>query len=99
MEPRIAGKPHVGPNTKVFFDQAFDVELLQIIGVLVIRANLLERALVKLLGELLKITEDQANAIFYASVSNKAKLRITSRSSIGGGCGKSTTRRNQNPPT
>ena len=34
-----------------------------------------------------------------ASASNKAKLRITSRSSIGGARGERTIRRNQNPPT
>jgi len=75
-------KPVVG---KVFtdivshhFGQDYPQKSLELLGVFLIRANLLESALVELLMLLSGLALDRAEAIFYSSSNHKARLDIIS---------------------
>ena len=48
--------------------------MLEILGVLIIRANLVEDALVSMLTALLETPRERAEALFYASQNMKARL-------------------------
>lgn len=70
----VPGDDHEGPRTATYFGQKYDTRILQALGVLVIRANLLEKSLVKLLGKLAGISPAKANALFYSTVNMGARI-------------------------
>jgi hypothetical protein len=74
MQAPLKGTPHSGTNTATFFGQSFNKRLLELVGLLIIRANLLESALVRLLASILELRTDMAEAIFYSSQNTKARL-------------------------
>lgn len=83
MHSKLNGKEHSGQNTEIFFGQSYDVKTLKILGILVIRANLLEGAMAKLLASLLDVSSSRGEAIFYSSQNMKARsdmLRAALRS-------------------
>jgi len=64
------------PDAKAvhYFGQDYDPAILQALGVLVIRANLLEKNLVLLFARLLSLKVDQAAAVFYSTVNMKGRM-------------------------
>ena len=58
----------------VHFGQTYNRKMLEILGVLIIRANLVEDALVSMLTALLETPRERAEALFYASQNMKARL-------------------------
>ncbi|WP_159099048.1 hypothetical protein [Aquabacterium olei] len=73
LHSKLKGKEHSGQNTEIFFGQSYDVRILKILGILVIRANLLEGALAHLLASLMEISRERAEAIFYSTQNMKAR--------------------------
>jgi hypothetical protein len=74
LQSQLPGSPYKGnAKTAVYYGQEYRTDILQIIGVLIIRANLLEKSLVRLLATLLEISEARSDAIFYSSQNAKAR--------------------------
>lgn len=72
----VPGKASGVVKPAVFFDQEYPADLLQALGVLVIRVNLIEKSLVKLLAALIGQSEQFAEAMFYATSNNKARIDL-----------------------
>lgn len=72
----VPGKASGVAKPVVFFDQEYPADLLQALGVLVIRVNLIEKSLVRLLAALMDQSEQFAEAMFYASSNNKARIDL-----------------------
>ena len=77
----LPGQIPDSPQTKEFFGQTYDVEVLQMLGVLVMRANLLDQALIELDSAVTGMPLAQAEARYHASTNMKARLD-TIRASI-----------------
>lgn len=80
LHSKLPGKQHQGNNTSVHFGQRYQSKILNVLGLLVIRANLLESAMVRLLSALLELPAERTEAIFYSSQNMKARsdmLRAT----------------------
>lgn len=73
---KLPGKPHKAGELVTHFGQEYRADILQILGVLIIRASVLESAQVKLLAALADISLQRAEAIFYSSQNNKARLDL-----------------------
>lgn len=79
---KLSGQSHQGKDTQVHFGQRYKAQILNILGLLVIRANLLEVAMVNMLAALLEVPMERAEAIFYSSQNMKARsdmLRATAK--------------------
>ena len=74
LSSKLKGKPHSGSDLVVHFGQTYNRKMLEILGVLIIRANLVEDALVSMLTALLETPRERAEALFYASQNMKARL-------------------------
>jgi len=72
----IPGEASGIDESVVFFDQEYPAHLLRALGVLVIRVNLIEKSLVKLLSALVNQSEQFSEAIFYSSSNNKARVDL-----------------------
>ena len=72
----VPGKASSIIKPVVFFDQEYPADLLQALGVLVIRVNLIEKSLVRMLAALIGQSEQFAEAMFYASSNNKARIDL-----------------------
>lgn len=72
--PKTQGIPPKGTNTETHFGQEYDSGMLKIVGLMIIRANLLEESLVKLLAALLVLPMQRAEALFYSSSNMKARM-------------------------
>lgn len=80
LHSKLKGSEHTGAATEIFFGQSYDTRILKIIGILVIRANLLEGAMARMLAALLEVSVERGEAIFYSSQNMKARsdmLRAT----------------------
>lgn len=69
----VAGKQKA-PETVTYFGQEYDPSIIQGLGVLMIRANLLEQSLVKLFQVLAEIPIEKASAVFFSTVNMKARI-------------------------
>lgn len=78
----LEGKIPEAKNTKEYFGQTYDTDVLQLLGVLVMRANLLDQGLIELDCAVAKMPLAQAEARYHASTNMKARLDII-RASIG----------------
>lgn len=65
-----------GPKTKVFFGEEFDVEVIQALGVFLIRVNQLDDGLIKIYSAITGTSYKQAKAAYYASSNMKARLDV-----------------------
>lgn len=74
LQAALKGTPHPGKDTETYFGQTYRTDILQILGVLIIRANILEDALTELLAAIADISKDKAEAFFYSSINNKARI-------------------------
>jgi hypothetical protein len=59
---------------EVQFGQSYPPEILQTLGLLMVRVNLLERSLVKLLSEVGGLSAAQAEGLFFSTQNMKARL-------------------------
>jgi hypothetical protein len=79
------GTPRAAKKSTTFFGQPYDTDILQGLGVLMIRANLLERSLIRLLAAVGGFEEEKASALFFSTVNNQARLgMITSLIPLAG---------------
>lgn len=76
LTAKIPGGQHEGSKTVTYFGQDYRSDILQVVGVLIIRASVLETALVNLLSALADLTIERAQAMFYSSQNNKARLDL-----------------------
>lgn len=71
---RHQGSISYGPQTKTYFGETYSLPIIQAMGVLMIRANLLDQRLIDLSAALTGTTSAQAMNQYYASVNMKARL-------------------------
>jgi hypothetical protein len=71
---RLQGRITYGPQTKTYFGDTYSLPVIQAMGVLMIRANLLDQRLIDLSAALTGATIAQATNQYYASVNMKARL-------------------------
>ncbi|HEX8665222.1 MAG TPA: hypothetical protein VF744_14465 [Beijerinckiaceae bacterium] len=71
---RVPGGATEAETKATYFGQAYPIDILQALGVLMIRANLLERSLIELLSGLSQIETRRAEALFYSTVNMRARL-------------------------
>ncbi len=71
---QMAGKPPKGPGTQTYFDQTYDTAVIQALGVLVIRVNLLDQKLIELSAAVSGLKLKQAHNQYYSTANMKAKL-------------------------
>jgi len=76
------GKPHEGPKTTTFFGQAYSDDILKALGVLMIRANLLEQSLISLLSAISGLDIEQSKSLFFSTHNTKARLDMIRALSI-----------------
>lgn len=74
LSGHIPGATSLSRTTKIYFGQPYETPVIQALGVLTMRANILDQALIKVLSLLTSITPDQAWAQYYATSNMKAKL-------------------------
>lgn len=82
LNSKLAGEPHEGNDTEIHFGQRYKTKILNILGLLVIRANLMEASMVNMLAALLELPLERAESIFYSSQNMKARsdmLRATAK--------------------
>lgn len=63
-------------KTKEFFGQIYDTEVLQMLGVLLMRANLLDQNLIELDSAVTGMTLEHAHARYHSTTNMKARLDI-----------------------
>lgn len=71
----VPGKHHKG-NTATYFGQEYRADILQAFGVLMVRANLLERSLIKLLSAISGLSADRSEAAYYSTSNFKARCDL-----------------------
>jgi hypothetical protein len=71
----IAGDEHSG-ETVEYFGQHYEPKILQAFGILMIRANLLDRCLITLLAAISSLTFAQSEAAYYSNVNNAARIEL-----------------------
>lgn len=69
----VPGKPHETAKAVTYFGQSYDPAILQALGVLMVRVNLLENNLVHLLAYVSGLSHDQAEAALQATNNMKAR--------------------------
>jgi hypothetical protein len=72
----VPGEDRASKGTVAYFGQEYPVDVIQALGVLMVRANLLEQSLVELLCILGEMSKERAAAIFYSSSSAKARTSL-----------------------
>jgi hypothetical protein len=70
----LPGRKPAKGKTATYFGQEYPVPILQALGVLMVRVNLLEVSLVELLGVIGGLTLRQAEALFFSTVNMKARF-------------------------
>lgn len=68
------GKGHDTQDAVTYFGQEYRADILQMLGLIIVRASALEAELVNLLSLLGSMKREAAEAIFYSSQNNKARL-------------------------
>lgn len=76
LESKVPGQSKQSGKTSVHFGQEYSKEILEFIGLMIIRANLLEKAQINLFSALLDVEEIVAEAMFYSSNNTKARLDL-----------------------
>lgn len=71
---RLQGDITYGPRTKTYFGQNYDVKVIQAMGVLMLRANLIDQLLIEINSLILGTSLQMATSQYYASVNMKARL-------------------------
>lgn len=71
---QIAGTLTYGPDTKTYFGQNYKIDIIQTLGVLTIRANIIDQALIDMMCALTGVSPEQGHAQYYATVNMKARL-------------------------
>jgi len=74
LKGQLPGSITYGPHTKTYFGQRYDLRVIQALGVLTIRANLLDQLLIELTIQLTGGNPRQVAAQYYSSVNMKARL-------------------------
>lgn len=70
----VPGNIAATPTTKMFFGQNYETDVLEALGVLTIRANIVDHTLCKLIVATTGMTEKQAQAQYYSTANTKARL-------------------------
>jgi len=70
----VPGHPHSGGDTETFFGDTYDTKILKSFGLLMVRANLVERSLIRLLHALSGMPLGKAESLFYSTVAGKARI-------------------------
>lgn len=63
-------------DTITYFGQDYPREIVEIMGVLIIRSNLLESALIRLLQAVTDLDSDRAEAIFFSIQNNRGRIDL-----------------------
>jgi hypothetical protein len=66
-------RPAKGPG-EVLFGQEYPADILQSLGLLMVRVNLLETSLVRLLSAVSGMKKKQAESLFYSTINMKARI-------------------------
>ncbi|VVS96396.1 hypothetical protein SPHINGO361_100056 [Sphingomonas sp. EC-HK361] len=70
----VPGEPHSSGEISTYFGQDYDTAILKALGVLVVRANLLEKSMIRLLAKLAGISQKKASSLFYSTVNMGARI-------------------------
>lgn len=70
------GPESKAPSTTEYFGQKYPSKTLEALGLLMVRANLLDRAMVQLFTKLSGLNADKAEALFFSSRNNSARVGI-----------------------
>ena len=68
----VPGQEHQG-QTVEYFGQQYDPKILQAFGVLMVRANLLDRSLIRLLSTVSRMSAEASEAAYYSTLNFKAR--------------------------
>jgi hypothetical protein len=68
------GPESKAPSTSEYFGQKYPAKTLEALGLLMVRANLLDRAMVQLFTRLSGLNADKAEALFFSSRNNSARV-------------------------
>lgn len=71
---QLPGKITYGPDTKTYFGQSYRLDVIQAMGVLMIRANLLDQRLIELTARIMGAHPEMIAAQYYATTNMKARL-------------------------
>lgn len=63
-------------RTSEYFGQSYPTAILESLGVLMVRANLLDRSLVQLFAKLSGLSNEKAEAVFFSSRNNTARISM-----------------------
>jgi hypothetical protein len=75
VTPTIPGTPRDG-ETRTHFGQEYRADILEALGLLVVRANLLEESLIKLMSVIGKLPFEQAEALFNSVVNLNSRIQM-----------------------
>jgi hypothetical protein len=70
----LPGDSTSASNTITFFGQRYPTDIVSALGVLMIRANLLDQLMIDLLSALSDLTREKAHALFFSTANMKARI-------------------------
>ncbi|MDP1912767.1 MAG: hypothetical protein Q8K49_05485 [Brevundimonas sp.] len=73
---KVPGDSVEGAKTVEYFGQHYDPAILEALGVLMVRVNLLDQNLVALLASLTGMNKEQAGAAYHATMNMKARIDL-----------------------
>lgn len=76
MTSRLKGVAKPKGDVAVHFGQEYPREILEMVGLIIVRACILEDSMVSLLSAVACISRERAEAIFYSSQNNKARMDL-----------------------
>lgn len=72
---RVQGELSYGPTKKQYFGQYYELDIIQALGILTIRANLIDNALIDLMAAITGSSRDVMAAQYYATTNMNARIQ------------------------